>query len=113
MQTDWTGDGAIGLYSGSRITIRIRRTVASVKPDLVRSMVLRPFDEEFRIEGNAAFGLCVELHHPAVDSIGIQLRIDAAIERVCEIHALAVPADLDHLRRAAERAVLGTRLARA
>jgi len=69
-----------GLYSGSRITIRIRRTVAAVEPDLVRSMVLRPFDEEFRIERNAVFGLCVELHHPAVDSIGIQLRIDAAIE---------------------------------
>src|SRR5260370_38466006 len=74
-------------------------------------MRLRPLDEEFRIERNATLRPGVELHHPAVDSIGIQLRVDVAVERVCEIYPLPVPADLDHLRSAAERAVLGARLA--
>src|SRR5437879_3932652 len=97
----------------SRITIGIRGAVAAVEPNLVRPMRLRPLDEEFRIERNAARGLGVELHHPAVDSIGIELRVDGAVERVGEIHPFAVPADLDHLRAAAERAVLGARMARA
>src|SRR6516165_8511594 len=98
--------------SASRIAIRIRGAVAAVEPDLVRSMRLRPLDEEFRIERNAALGPGVELYHPAVDSIGIQLRVDVAVERVCEIHPLPVPADLDHLRCAAERAALDARMAR-
>ena len=68
---------------------------------------LRPVDEELRVEGDAAIRAGVELHHPAVDALGIELRVDGAIERVGEVDALAVAADLDHLRAAVERAVLG------
>ena len=57
-------------------------------------------------------GLRVELHHPAVDAVGIELRVDGAVERVGEIDAPAVAADLDHLRPAVERPVLGARMRR-
>jgi hypothetical protein len=59
--------------------------------------------EEFGIEGAAAIGAGIELHHPAVDAFRIELRIDRAVERVGEIDALAVAADLNHLRAAVER----------
>src|SRR5215813_14007794 len=93
--------------SGSRIAIGIRRAVAAVEPHLMRAMRLRPLDEKFRIERDSAFRPGVELHHPAVDSLGIELRIDRAVERVGEIDPLAVAADLDHLRAAVQRAVRG------
>src|SRR5215471_10268675 len=87
----------------SWITIGIRRAVAAFEPHLMRAMRRRPFHEEPRIERDAAAGLRIELHHPAVDAVGIELRIDRAVERVGEIDAPAVAADLDHLRPAAER----------
>ena len=45
-------------------------------------------------------GLGVELHHPAVEAVVIELRVDRAVERVGEIDALPVAADLHHLRAA-------------
>src|SRR5262249_62388181 len=92
----------------SRIAIRIRRTVAPLQADLMRPVALRPIDEEFRIEPYSSCGIGVELHHPAVDTLWIELRIDRAIKRVGEINAPAVAADLDHLRSTIELAVLGT-----
>src|SRR5581483_4266221 len=91
--------------SRSREAIGVRRTVAALEPDLMRSMALRPVDEEIRVEGDAAAWIHVELHHPAVDAFGVELRIDRAVERVGEIDALAVAADLDHLRAAVERSL--------
>ena len=61
-----TGLNCLSSVVASRITIRLRGAVAAVEPDLVRSMRLRPLDEEFRIERNAALRPGVELHHPAV-----------------------------------------------
>src|SRR5262245_64062190 len=68
----------------------------------MRAVALRPGDEEARIESDAAALARVELHHPAVDAVRIELLIDRAVERVGEIDALSVPADLDHLRSAVE-----------
>src|SRR5271166_2640458 len=91
----------------SRITVRIRRTVAALQPHLVRQLTFRPVDEELRIEGHAATRLDIELDHPAVETALIELRIDGAVERVGEIDAASVPADLDHLRAAAKPSVSG------
>src|SRR5260370_8188654 len=74
--------------------------------NLVRQMPLRPVEEEFRIDGDAAARLGVEFNHPAVEAAFVELRVDCAVERVGEIDALPVAADLDHLRAAAEFAVL-------
>src|SRR5262249_47611440 len=90
-----------------RIAIGVGRAVAALQPHLVWPVALRPVDEEFRVEANAAFGLGIELDHPAVNAVGIELRIDRPIEGVGEIDPPPVAADLDHLRAAVELAVLG------
>src|SRR5262245_17817522 len=73
----------------------------------MRAMTFRPRDKEFRIEGDAAIRVRIELHHPAVDTFRVKLRIDCTVERIGEIDSLSVPADLDHLRSAVERAIRG------
>ena len=47
--------------------------------------------------------LRVDLDHPALDAVRIELVVDHAVERVREVDALAVAAHLDHLRPAVER----------
>src|SRR5689334_18913341 len=76
----------------------------------MRPLPLGPIDKEFRIERHAALWLDVELHHPAVETLGVELRIDGAVERIGEIDAASVATDLDHLRSAVEFAVLRTRM---
>src|SRR5215813_1876226 len=98
------------LDSFSRITVRIRRAVATLEPHLMRAVRGRPLDEELLVKHEATVGLGVELHHPALDAIGIELRIDGAIKRIGEVDGLAVPADLHHLRSAAQIPVPGTRM---
>src|SRR5215469_3444287 len=73
----------------------------------MRQMALGPGDKEFWIERDAAVCSGVELHHPAVEPALIELAVDRPIQRIGEIDASAVAADLDHLRSAAELAVLG------
>src|SRR6266478_1314858 len=92
----------------SRIAIGIRRTVAAFKAHLVRPVRRWPLHEEFRIEVNAASRIRVELDHPSLDAIGIELRIDRAVQRIGEIDAPSVAADLHHLWPAAERTVPGS-----
>src|SRR5947209_17270273 len=77
----------------------------------MRQPALGPIEEEFGIEGETALGLGVELHHPAVEAALVELWVDRAVERVGEIDAPPVAADLDHLWPAAELAVLGARMA--
>src|SRR5712671_7364289 len=81
----------------SRIAIGIRRTVAAFEPYLVRPVRRRPIHEEFRIEADAAVRLGVELDHPSLDAVGIELRVDGAVQRVGEINPPSVAADLHHL----------------
>src|SRR5260370_42144822 len=70
----------------------------------------RPLDQEARIELNAALGRRIELHHPALETIGIKLFVDGAIQRIGEIHAAAVAAYLDHLRSAVQVAASSLRV---
>ena len=53
----------------------------------------------------------VELDHPAVDALGVELGVPGGVERVGQVDALAVARDLDHLRAAVQRA--GGRVRRA
>src|ERR1700730_15398685 len=62
-----------------RIAIRVRRTVAALEAHLVRPVRCRPVHKEFGIEGDAAFRIGVELDHPSLDAIRIELRIDRAV----------------------------------
>src|SRR6516225_1976284 len=79
--------GAVSTARRSRIAIRVRGAIATLQTDLVRQVSLRPFDEELRVERDAALGLGVELHHPALESAFVELRVDRAVERVGEIDA--------------------------
>src|SRR6476661_627717 len=89
----------------SRIAIRIRRRVSTFKPDLMRPVALRPFDEELRIERNTAAGIDIELHHQAVDYLRIELWVDRAIKRVGEIYTFVVAAGVHPLGPAVQMAV--------
>src|SRR6266852_4790663 len=91
----------------SRVAVGVGRAVAALEPHLVWTVRLRPLHEELLVEGDTTILLGVELDHPAVDAVGIELRVNGAVERVGEVDASAVPADLNHLRAAAECAVLG------
>src|SRR5438552_2263487 len=67
----WTPVPSTGMTTWapcSRVAIRVRRAVAALEPHLVRTMRLRPLDEELVVEGDAAGGVGVELHHPALDA---------------------------------------------
>jgi hypothetical protein len=68
-----------------RIAIRIRGGVATLQPDLVRPVAGRPVNKEISVELDAAFGLGVDLDHPAVEPLRIELRVDRAVQRVRKI----------------------------
>src|ERR1043165_8155578 len=68
------------------------------------SLALGELDEEVRVDPEGPSRLGVELDHPALDPVGIELRIPARVQRVGQVDALAVAADLDHLRAAVDRA---------
>src|SRR5262245_32764101 len=83
----WSDSPGLRVYAGtrrltSRIAVGVGRAVAALEPHLVRAMRCRPSHKELGIEGYAAIRIGVELHHPAVNAVGIELRIDGAIERV-------------------------------
>src|SRR5688500_11605269 len=89
----------------SGVAVGVRRAVAAFQPHLVRQVALRPFDEKVRVELDAASRLRIELHHPTVAAVVIELLVDGAVERVGEIDPPAVAADLPPLRPAGEMAV--------
>src|SRR5262245_39943206 len=91
----------------SRIAVGVRRAVAAFEPHLVGTVWGRPPHKEPGIEGDAAVRIGVELHHPTLDTVGIELRVNGTVERIGKVDAFAVTADLDHLRSAAQCAVFG------
>ena len=70
----------------------------------MRPQPVLELDEELGIEGDAAVRRDVDLGHPPANPIGIELRVPGRIERVREVDAPAIAADLDHLRSAIEGA---------
>src|ERR1700738_5616325 len=91
----------------SGIAVRIRRRIASFESDLMRAMRARPSEVERLIDLETPGRRRVELDHPAVDPVRIELIVDGPVKRVREIDAVAVAADLDHLRPAVERPAVG------
>src|SRR6516225_2547378 len=72
----------------------------------MRALSLWPVDKELRIERDAAVRLGVEFHHPAVDPFRVKLWVDGPIQRIGKVDSPPVTAHFDHLRAAAELAVL-------
>src|SRR5262249_37011705 len=94
------GQTAVQLIS--RVAVRVRRGVASFQVDLVAAL-LGP-DEELRVGAQAAGLAGVPAHQPALDAVGVDLGVPRRVERVAQVDAPAVAAQLDHLRAAVERA---------
>src|SRR5262245_6056879 len=67
---------ARGSTCRSRIAVGIRRAIAALEAYLMGTVRCRPAHEKPLVEGDAALGLGVELHHPTLDAIGVELRID-------------------------------------
>src|SRR5262245_17664970 len=88
--------------SRSRVAIRVGCGVAALQSHLVGQMTYRRLDKESPGQVASALELGVDLDHPALDPVGVELRVDRAIERIGEIDPPAVAADLDHLRPAIE-----------
>ena len=78
----------------------MRRRRLPVAPGGAQAVEL---DEKLFIELHPALWVRVNLYHPTLHTIGKELFIPRGIERVGEIDAFAVAADLDHLRTAVER----------
>src|SRR5579863_3292043 len=86
----------------SCVAVGVGGGVAAFEAYLVTAQ-LAELQEEVRIDFQAALGFGIELYHPAPDALGIELHVPRRIERVGEIDAPAVAADLDHLRTAVQR----------
>src|ERR1700750_1562432 len=82
-----------------REAVGIARGVAALQSDLVGALAVE-LDEELGVELEGA--VVVELDNPAVDALGVELRVPRGVQRVGQVHALAVAADLDHLRAAVD-----------
>src|SRR5215218_9680119 len=92
------GTGGCGL----RIAVGIGRGVTTLEPHLMRPLVAE-IEEEVRVEGHPTFGIGIELDHPALDAVGIELADPGDVHEDGEVDAAAIPADLHHLRSAVER----------
>src|SRR4051794_14935757 len=67
-------------------------------------------DQELWIDLKAAVRPRVELDHPAVDSFRVKLRVPGSVERISEVDALAIAANLYHLRGAVQRSLGSLRM---
>src|SRR5215204_5754004 len=88
--------------SGLRVAVRVGRGVAALQPHLVRSLVPE-VEEEIGVDAHTPRRVGDELDHPALDPLGIELRIPGQVEGVGDVDTATVPADLDHLRSTVER----------
>src|SRR5258708_24631160 len=84
-----------------RIAIGVRRSVSPFEPHLVCTQLVELY-KEFFIELHSALGAGIDLHHPTLYTIRIELIVPWRVERIRKVHALTVAADLDHLRTAVE-----------
>jgi len=69
---------------------RIRRRVSTFKPDRLRPVALRPFDEELRIERKPPPGSTSSFTIQPSIPLRVELWVDRAIKRVGEIYTFAV-----------------------
>src|SRR2546421_13051139 len=57
------------------------------------------------IKTDPAIRSSIQLDHPTADALRVKLLVPRRIKRVREVHPLAIPADLNHLRPARQRLV--------
>jgi len=69
---------------------------------MMRALSFRPIDKKLRVEGDAALGFGIEFHHPAINSLGIELRVDGAVKRIGEINPATEAAAADWRRNTSQ-----------
>src|SRR5262245_56069329 len=84
--------------------VRIGARVTTFEMHLVRPHGIE-LQKELPVEIESARGCDVQLRDPATDPVGIELLIPGAVERVRQVHATTITADLHHLRCAVQRSV--------
>src|SRR5215831_2880197 len=80
----------------SWIAERIRRTISTLEPDLMRPQ-LPKIHKKVRSPGHTASRVGVHPHHPATH-VRVELVIPATVERVGKVKTPSITAHLDHLR---------------
>src|SRR5215208_3158467 len=85
----------------SWVAIRVGGTVSAFQPDLVRAIAIKLY-EEIRINAKAARRVGVQLDHPTLQALGIELLVPGVVERVCKVNPPPVATHLDHLRCAVQ-----------
>src|SRR5207245_7976997 len=68
---------------------RSRRCVAPFQPYLVCAQPVK-LEKEVLIELDPALSVCIDLHHPTLYTIRIELLIPRRVERVRKVDALAI-----------------------
>src|SRR5215468_68452 len=66
----------------SREAVRVRRSVAALQAYLMRAIAVGPLQEELPIQLDTPTGLRVDLDHPALHALRVELLIDRPVERV-------------------------------
>src|SRR6266536_5604639 len=99
-----TGPGRWPVPGALRVAVGVAGGVAALEPDLVHAAPAEriAFEEEALVEADAATLADVQLGHPRAHAAGVELLVPGAVQGVGEVHALAVPADLHHLRAAGQ-----------
>src|SRR5262245_24248979 len=80
----------------SREAVRIGAGIAALQVDLVRAHAVE-FQKSGAIEFDTAGRAGVDFGQPSLDAVGIELLVPRPIQRVGDVEALSVAADLDHL----------------
>src|SRR5256885_5808098 len=91
----------------SRVAIRVGRGVAALEMNLMGALL--ECREEAFVQAQATLGLGMNRGRPAFDPVGVELLVPTRVQRVGEIGALPVAAELHHLRAAVQRSALGMR----
>src|SRR5262245_31578001 len=105
------GVQSASVKSNRWIAERIRRTIAALKPDLMRPISVRKAHPVVRCQLEAAARVRIGHDLSAWHAVGIKLVVPRRIERIGPVDPLAITANLDHLRTACIR--LAARVGRA
>src|SRR4029453_660601 len=105
------GVQSASVKSNRWIAERIRRTIAALKPDLMRPISVRKGHPVILCQLEAAARIRIGHDFSAWDAVGIELVVPRRVQRVCPVDPFAITANLDHLRTACIR--LAARVGRA
>src|SRR5690348_373351 len=87
------------------VAVRVAGGVPTLQPGLVdpQAAEVLPIREEPRAHGESAtVQIGVELGRPGPDPVRVEDEVPRPVQRIGDVYAPAVAADLDHLRAAAE-----------